>query len=86
MAVKKTAITETIQAQREQFGQMVAQSMLRPSLSLTKHIGFAGFVAGTFDYLELEGLIDEHIAKEGSHVRVNSGALVTVTQKVDLRL
>ena len=39
------------------------------------NLGFAGIVAGTFDHLELEKLIDRYIGKEGSHVKVNNGAI-----------
>ena len=39
------------------------------------NLGFAGIVAATFDHLELEKLIDQCIGKEGSHVKVNSGAI-----------
>lgn len=34
-----------------------------------------GLVAGMFDYLGLEELIDTYIGKAGSHVKVNCGAV-----------
>ena len=38
-------------------------------------IGFAGVIAGTCDHIGLEKIIDLAIGKEGSHVRVNNGAI-----------
>jgi len=39
-------------------------------------LGTLGLVAGSFDFLGLEGLINENVGKKGSHVRANTGVEV----------
>lgn len=50
-------------------------SSLDPIEEEVSRIGFAGIIAGTFDFLGLEGLIDSLVGKIGSHVMVNTGAI-----------
>ncbi len=50
-------------------------SFLKPIDETVTQIGFSGIVAGTFDYLGLEEIIDEWAGKNGSHVAVNTGAI-----------
>ena len=42
----------------------------------TCNLGFHGIIAGTFDFLGLEELIDRAIGKVGSHVKINYGAAI----------
>ena len=44
--------------------------------SSTYKLDFHGIVAGTFDFLGLEELIDLRIGKVGSHVKLNTGATI----------
>lgn len=46
------------------------------SFSATCNLGFHGIVAGTFDFLGLEEIIDRRIGKSGSHVQINHGAAI----------
>ena len=50
-------------------------TFLTPIDETVTQIGFSGIVAGTFDYLGLEEIIDECAGKRGSHVAVNTGAI-----------
>ena len=50
-------------------------SFLKPIDETVTQIGFSGIMAGTFDYLGLEEIIDEWAGKNGSHVAVNTGAI-----------
>lgn len=46
-----------------------------PNGTMVLEVGSLGLVAGAFDSFGLEDLINQKIGKEGSHVKVNSGAI-----------
>ena len=46
-----------------------------PNGTMVLEVGSLGLVAGAFDTFGLEDLINQKIGKEGSHVKVNSGAI-----------
>lgn len=50
-------------------------AFLKPIDETVHKIGFSGIVAGTFDFLELEDIIDDWAGKKGSHIKVNTGAI-----------
>ncbi len=53
----------------------VPDSFLKPIDETVTQIGFSGIVAGTFDYLGLEEIIDEWAGNNDSHAAVNTGAI-----------
>ena len=52
-----------------------SMNLLSGTDEVVEAIGFAGVIAGTCDHIGLEKIIDLAIGKEGSHVRVNNGAI-----------
>ena len=52
-----------------------SMNLLSGTDEVVEAIGFAGVIASTCDHIGLEKIIDLAIGKEGSHVRVNNGAI-----------
>lgn len=52
------------------------ESAAQRGFSATCNLGFHGIVAGTFDFLGLEEIIDRRVGKSGSHVHINHGAAI----------
>lgn len=75
--VSLKSIREVISSCYEQTKNMAVSDYygLKPSDKFMAEIGFAGIIAGTFDYLGFEEIIDSYAGKRGSHVKIDSGAI-----------